>query len=382
MLKQIVHKAVDAAIRLSGWHSNEKLILFLSDDWGCIRVPGRDGRAALQAEGLTMETNRFDRFDCIESELDMEELFAVLRRHPDRAGRLPVITAVANLANPDFDRVRATDYQSYFYKTIAETWAAHPGSEQAGDWYRKGIAEGIFVPEYHGREHLQVQRWLRALQLGDQASLAAFRHRFFFVEDDALRLVPPYYAAFDLDSTEELETQKAIVRDGIRLFVETFGYQPTLFTPPATLCHRDVCLAAAEAGIRLLDLPRLQLEPRGRSRYRKIVRRMGAPFSGSRSRIISRNVVFEPNLDADSVQVCMGMMERAFDFRQPAIISNHRAAFTGGIDPRNRQQGLAALDRLLQSIRAKWPDAVFVTPAQLCARMGLPAATASNFSAL
>ena len=55
----------------------------------------------------------------------------------------------------------------------------------------------------------------------------------------------------------------------------------------------------------------------------------------------------------------------AFDSKKPAIISNHRAAFVGGIDVANREKGLKALDRLFSEILKRWPDAEFVSARDL-----------------
>ena len=49
-----------------------------------------------------------------------------------------------------------------------------------------------------------------------------------------------------------------------------------------------------------------------------------------------------------------------FFTNQPAIISNHRASFVGGISVLNRDNGLQSLDLLLKSILSKWPDVEFV----------------------
>ncbi len=58
-------------------------------------------------------------------------------------------------------------------------------------------------------------------------------------------------------------------------------------------------------------------------------------------------------------------IKNAFDRRQPAIISNHRASFTGGISEQNRVKGVKTLDDLLYRILQQWPDTEFVTVSDL-----------------
>ena len=62
-----------------------------------------------------------------------------------------------------------------------------------------------------------------------------------------------------------------------------------------------------------------------------------------------------------SVDHCMKGIDTAFKHQQPAIISNHRAAFVGAIDESNRSQGLKALNHLLTQILKTWPDAEFLS---------------------
>ena len=40
----------------------------------------------------------------------------------------------------------------------------------------KGIQNRLLVPAFHGREHLNVQRWLRALRSGCESTLLAFNY--------------------------------------------------------------------------------------------------------------------------------------------------------------------------------------------------------------
>jgi len=67
----------------------------------------------------------------------------------------------------------------------------------------------------------------------------------------------------------------------------------------------------------------------------------------------------------DGLATCLSGIETAFKYRKPAIISNHRAAFVGGIDPANRDKGLSALNKLLKAIITQWPDAEFISAAEL-----------------
>jgi hypothetical protein len=90
----------------------------------------------------------------------------------------------------------------------------------------------------------------------------------------------------------------------------------------------------------------------------------GQQASGSQF-YVNRNAVFETNLDGFGADHCLPQIAHAFRFGKPAIISNHRASFVGGVEEKNRIQGLRQLDSLLGSIVKRWPDVEFIDMADL-----------------
>lgn len=83
----------------------------------------------------------------------------------------------------------------------------------------------------------------------------------------------------------------------------------------------------------------------------------------SRLKVLVRNAVFENNMSKKEkgVESCMNNIEKAFLAKQPALISNHRASFVGGIDEKDIDVVLSALNQLLKNILQKWPDAEFIS---------------------
>ena len=69
-----------------GFKTDRKLILFTSDDWGGVRVRSKEARQNLIRAGIDMDSNRFDRYDTLESNKDLEHLFDVLLSHRDING--------------------------------------------------------------------------------------------------------------------------------------------------------------------------------------------------------------------------------------------------------------------------------------------------------
>lgn len=353
---------------LPGWHTKRKIIVFLTDDWGGVRVHSNEARQNLIMAGIEMDGNRFDRFDTLESNDDMEALFEVLLNHKDHKGNHPVITAVANVANPDFEKIKNNNFTKYFYEPYTETLKRYPNHDKVFELYKKGIELNIFKPELHGREHLQVKWWLENLKAGNKMVQIAFENEFWHLGNKYLSnpLHRSLGAAYDIASIDEVEKQKGFVTDGARLFEELFGYKSTLFIPPAQHYHQNLEPAMVEAGFSLVDVPRYRKMPLGNGKFKTKLHFMGQKGQ-SGLRYLTRNVVFEPNLNPndDGVQSCLKGIETAFKFRQPAIISNHRAAFVSGLNIDNRDKGIKALDRLIKLITKRWPESEFIPVSDL-----------------
>ena len=110
MIKQILNTVYNSL----GWKTKRKLVVILSDDWGSIRVPSKESREKLIALGIDMNTNRFNKFDSLESNLDLENLFEVLLHHKDCNGNHPVFTAMTNVANPDFNNIKNNEHNNKY----------------------------------------------------------------------------------------------------------------------------------------------------------------------------------------------------------------------------------------------------------------------------
>ncbi|HEX8563137.1 MAG TPA: polysaccharide (de)acetylase [Flavobacterium sp.] len=351
-----------------GWKTSRKFIVINSDDWGSVRIESAQDRASLQQKGFSMDGNRFNKFDMLESNEDLEQLFSTLRKFKDHRGNHPVITALTNVANPAFDKIRKNGFKEYFFEPFSETLKRYPAHDKVLELYHEGIRSNIFIPEFHGREHVQVKRWMNALQSGDEKTRIAFDHKFYtpdredFAEDSG-----GFSAAFDIDSESEVSVQKKIIASGLELFETLFGYRATLFTAPSLIFHSGLESELSQQGIKLIDVPRIRKLPLGNGKHKTRINFLGKKSTVPNQVYITRNAVFEPNLStaAEAISLCLHDIAKAFKSRKPAIISSHRAAFAGGLDPQNRENGLRALEELLAEVLTKWPDVEFVSAATL-----------------
>ena len=73
---------------------------------------------------------------------------------------------------------------------------SYPKNDQVLNLWKEGINEELFVPEFHGREHLNPLRWLRGLK-NDKGLQIMFDHQFYRCLKFNSQLVSEHLAAFD-----------------------------------------------------------------------------------------------------------------------------------------------------------------------------------------
>lgn len=121
MLRKLRRIASCNARNLSGWRTDRKIVVIESDDWGSIRMSGRDAYEAALKAGYHVDARPYERYDSLASAEDLAALFDVLRRFRDNNGRHPVVTANAVAANPDFEKIEKSGFREYAYEPFTET---------------------------------------------------------------------------------------------------------------------------------------------------------------------------------------------------------------------------------------------------------------------
>jgi len=290
-------------------------------------------------------------------------LYEVLAKFKDKNGNNPVVTVVSLVANPDFKKIRESDFNEYYYEPFTVTLKNY-GRENALNLWREGIEKRLFVPQFHGREHLNVAAWMRALQNKDKETFLAFDCNMWgFINKHQHGL--SYQAAFDLEYPEDLKIQKAIITDGLRVFDQLHGYKAEYFVPPNGPFNNSLEKVAALSGIKYMMSSKIQLEALGNGRTRKVLHWLGQKNKYGQ-RYITRNCFFEPSDQSkDWVNSCMSDISNAFKWNKPAIISSHRVNYIGSLDPTNRDNGLRQLKELFKRILETWPRVEFMTSIEL-----------------
>ena len=354
---------------IPGWHTDRKIVVFESDDWGTIRMPSRSTYERLLKAGLDLNGGdglRYSLYDSLESKTDLENLFQLLSEFKDINDSTAVFTANSVVANPDFKKIRENGFQQYFYEPVIDTFNKYYGDNSIIKLWREGIDRRIFRPQFHGREHLNVSSWMNSLMAGDEEVMLAFdEFMWSFVPRRSNMRNLQYEAAFQLFELADLENHEKIIIEGLNLFEKNYGYRADYFVPPNGLINNKLNLSCHRHGIKYRSTSKIQYEPVGKGRSKKIIHYLGQKEKNSVYYII-RNCVFEPSLPGkDWVDSCLNNIDSMFRLKKPAIISTHRVNYIGVHDVLNRDNGLKELRRLLIAIQRNWTNVEFLTTNEL-----------------
>lgn len=354
---------------LPGWRTDRKIVVIESDDWGSIYMPTVHAKMGLINSGLNLNTH-YLQYDSLETRADLQSLFKVLKKHKDSTNRPPVITAVANVANPDFNAIKESNFTTYSHESFVETSNRFEASSGILEDYKEGIQNRLFYPIFHGREHLNITRWMKLLSENNFAIKTAFKFGVPALgRDENGKQLPDLRAAFDLDDLSELEVQKEVLKSGLALFEEIFGFKSRYMVPPNGPFNSSLEENLKELGVEFIGTSKIHLSPLGGGKWKKEYRYLGKKNKHQQA-YITRNCFFEPSSwehskEKDWVSSCTEEISSAFLMKKPATISSHRVNYMGGLDLNNRENGLERLDTLLGAIIKRWPSVEFLTAEEL-----------------
>lgn len=353
---------------LPGWRTKRKIIVFESDDWGSIRIPSNEARVALiNNKVLTSNSNsHYYLYDSLESNDDLIALFDTLVKYRDCRGNHPVFTAINIVANPDFEKIRKDSFQNYYYEPVTETLRRYSNHDQVYNLWKEGHQKKLFVPQFHGREHINVTAWMNALRLEKPKTRIAFDYAISGINPELIgESKIQYQAAFDIENIDEIAFLQSVIIEGTDLFEKLMGYRASYFVPTNGPFNLSLESTLNEVGIKYLMLDKFQKEPLGNGKYRSHLR-----WLGKKNRFgqiaLSRNAGFEPSAGGkDWVSSCLKDIDLAFKWNKPATITTHRVNYIGFLNEANRKNGLNQLSELLSQILFRYPEAEFLTSMEL-----------------
>lgn len=354
---------------IPGWRTKRHLVVFESDDWGSVRTPSKEVYDELIRRGIRMDRDSYCKYDNLATKEDLANLFEVLSSVKDKNGNPAIFTANAVVANPVFDKIKESDFSAYFYEPFTDTLKRDALHGDAFEMWRQGMDAGLFHPQCHGREHLNVKKWLGVLRQGESVTRTAFDFGTFGLTANVDASIKEYYmGAFNSGLDEDIESYNEILTDGLDMFEKIFGFRSKSFIATTYEWSPKIEPCLFKNGVRYIQGTIAQKIPLDDDTTVKIVRR---GFQGTKTKSglirLFRNCFFEPSTkpDFDFVDDCLNRIRIAFKWGKAANICSHRVNYIGSIHKENTDRNLPELKRLLKEIVKRWPDVEFVTSDQL-----------------
>lgn len=368
-LKKVKQKLKPYITNLGGWTTDRKIVVIESDDWGSIRMPSREVYEKCLKAGYHVDRIAYEKYDSLASEDDVELLFDLLKSFKDMHGNHPVITANTLAANPDFDSIRKSGFNEYFFEPITDTFKKYPRHSNVFNLWQDGLDERVFFPQSHGREHLNVSKFMNALQNGNKDALFGFNHKMpGIMSRGKMSVGHLHIQALNYNDARDKQEKLKIILEGLDLFEFLFGYRSESFIPPNYLWSNDFDEKVSGKGVQFYQGNRKMKELRPGKSPVNHSRNLGDKNTYNQYYLV-RNVAFEPTLQnekkADYEQSCLSGIRAAFRMKKPAIIGSHRINYVGYLVEENRDSSLIMLNKLLKSIQKEWPEVEFMTSVQL-----------------
>lgn len=353
-----------------GWTTDRKIVVIESDDWGSIRMPSITTLNYLQRKGVKLNPELgYDKYDTLASNTDLEMLFEVLDSVKDKNGNPAKITFNTVMANPDFTKIKESGYTEYHYELFTETLKRYLNHDRSFSLWQEGIENKVMKPQFHGREHLNVQLWLKALREDWKGARISFEKEVYCnYFDKGIDSRGRFLEAYNITEAGEYKFILDSIVDGLGLFEKVFGFKSRSMIAPNYIWDDNIEKTALDNEVKYLQggfMRRNTLVDKKSGNKSMYGRYMGERNKYSQINLI-RNCLFEPSQDTSlNADYCLNDIERMFKLKKPAIVCSHRLNFIGELDYNNRDITLRDLEYLLKTIVSKYPNVEFMSSDEL-----------------
>ena len=361
MINKLKQKVSQNLVNFPGFRTKRKIVVFESDDWGSIRMPSTTIYDELKSFGIPVDKSPYCKFDTLESNTDMEMLFDLLSSFKDHKGNHPIITANTVVANPDFDKISESGFKEYFYEPFTETLTRYQNHNKVFDLYKEGMNEKLFYPQFHGREHVNVELWMKLLQNNKDYQFA-FQHKMWGLSNDIFPNLKSIQATLDSQNHDFISNS---IIEGLALFKQIFGFESKSFIANNYIWSVELEKTLADNGVKHIQGMKYQLLPKNNNEPRKLIRHYLGDTNEYNQIYGVRNCDFEPSIYKGALEKTISEVKNAFFWNKPAIISTHRINFIGSLNELNQRKNAEDFKSLIKAILKKWPEAEFLTTIEL-----------------
>lgn len=344
----------------------DKILVIESDDWGSVRTSSKQSYSTLLNKGYPVDKNPYVKNDSLERNVDIEGLANLLLEVRNSHNQHPIITLNNVVGNPNFEMIKKGNYKTYYNEPFYKTYDRYSSCDKSFGLLKDGVNDGLFYPQFHGREHVNVKRWMNSLQNQEQHSLDAFEEEMFSVPWSNNRSYPnEYLDSFDFDSKEQFYEQEEIFKEGFDLFQDIWGFKSQSFIANCYIWHPELEKLAYDVGVKYFQGLVNQFIPSDKG-YRKKYHYTGQKSKAGITYLV-RNAFFEPTSypHLDWIDETLYRINLAFKFNVPAILSTHRVNFIGALSERNRTENLKTFEIILKKVVKTWPEVRFMHSSDL-----------------
>lgn len=324
----------------------EPVLVFESDDWG--KVAGREDGIYPVDYGTRTDWSH----DRLENEDELEDLYTVLESFRSDFERPPVLTSNIVVSNPDFEKTIADNYRELHLLTV---------DKHVPYVYQKwleGLSRGVFYPQYHGRLHYNLEKYLAALQTDEKTKFLFNQGINGGMENFEESEYAFYSEYFRADSSSAISGLADWIRLGLKEFERMFGYKSASTIAPNYVLHPNDFNTLAELGIGFLQGGnKITYTTKGGVRFKNYCQGFQHP---SGLTILARNHKFEPNRgkkewQADfSIKAAKHWLQRGV----PSVIDTHRFNYVSTFAKKSCEQ----LRLFLQAMRGVKDLKILTTP--------------------
>lgn len=337
---------------------NFPTVVIESDDWGaCEYAPNRD---VWEQERCSISAEKFQPFQNgkLESPEEMERFASLLQSFLGKDGVPATVTGFVCLANPNFEKIEASGFQEYHDIFVNEGFPAGWNGAGVVEAWRRAMAKGVFVPEYHTRlHHLNANVWLKLLREN-----SVIRNRFakgIYCPDEH---IPEYQGMRPME-------MKEWIAPAVDAFEKTFGFCAEAAVSSDATALTEILWAAH--GLRIFCLRNFSIPGAPPITYhtkqwnnQDPATPQGAWNPETDVIYTNRNIFFEPAFDPDySFDTILGQVEEVWARNEPAVISTHRINYSNW-DESIAERGLGELQRLLEAL-AETPNIEFMSTREM-----------------
>jgi hypothetical protein len=325
------------------------LVILQSDDWGRVGVRDREGYEALRQSGIQLGQHPYD-FYTLETAADVTALMEMLQRHKDSAQRSPCMVMNFLLANLDFARMAAREFQEVCLLFLSNGLPGSWRRPKLFDCYREGIARGVFYPALHGLTHF-CRTVVEGALLNDSKRSELLR-TVWKAETPFIYWRMPWIG-YEYHNPEKssagflaAETQQVLIRRTAEEFRKFFSRLPVTACAPGYRANESTHRAWVECGVRVAQ------------------NGSGAPlpphFDECEILNLYRTIDIEPSSRDLSVEKYVQLAASNFSRGVPAVVSVHSINFHSSLKD-FRTPTLRVLDEFLSVLESRHPDLLYVT---------------------